>query len=125
MTTSTTTSAPELVLHLTALDRAIEDAAATAARSASVGRAALAVLCQLEVHGPARPGQLHDVTGFTSGGVSRCLDGLVAQGLIKRSYGAMAADRRGVQVAITAKGRDLIRRFSTALDDRLDAAGLR
>ncbi len=113
------------MLHLAAIDRVIDDALTQATRSGSIGRAALAVLCELEINGPSRPGRLHEITGFTSGGVSRCLDGLVEQGLIKRTYGTMAADRRGVQVAITAKGRELVRRFSAAFDAKVDAAGLR
>jgi len=122
---ATTTSAPEFVLRLAALDRVIEDATTAASRSANVGRAGLAVLCELEVNGPSRPGRLHEITGFTSGGVGGCLDGLVAQGLIKRSYGSLAADRRGVQVAITPKGRELVRRFSNTLESKLDETGLR
>src|SRR6478752_7218793 len=122
---ATTVSAAQFVLRLAALDRIIDDALSAAARSATVGRAALAVLCELEVNGPSRPGRLHEITGFTSGGVSRCLDGLVAQGLIKRSYGSLASDRRGVQVAITPKGRELVRRFSTTLETKLDETGLR
>ena len=125
MPAAITPSAPEFVLRLAALDRVIEDATSAASRSATVGRAGLAVLCELEVHGPSRPGRLHEVTGFTSGGVSRCLDGLVAQGLIKRTYGSLASDRRGVQVAITPKGRELVRRFSTTLETKLDETGLR
>src|SRR6478609_1888009 len=121
---ATTVSAAQFVLRLAALDRIIDDALSAAARSATVGRAALAVLCELEVNGPSRPGRLHEITGFTSGGVSRCLDGLVEQGLIKRTYGTMAEDRRGVQVAITPKGRELIRRFSSLVEPQLESSDL-
>jgi len=117
-------TASKLVLRIATLDRLIDDATSVAAKSRNIGRPALAVLCELDVNGASRPGQLHAVTGFTSGGVSRCLDGLAEQGLVRRTYGSLSDDRRGVQVVITPKGRELVRRFASELDARLVEEGI-
>ena len=67
------------------------------------------ILATLRRHGPAgglTPGQLLGSVMLSSGGMTARLDKLETAGLIERSQDP--TDRRGVVVALTAKGRKLI-----------------
>lgn len=75
----------------------------------------LLVLCLLDLEGPERPGAIGELVGLTSGGTTKLLDRMENAGLIKRSYGAIDTDHRGVQVALTAKGRRVLRAATGAL----------
>lgn len=90
-----------------------------------VANAPLLVLCLLDLEGPERPGEIGEVVGLTSGGTTKLLDRMETAGLIKRSYGAIAADHRGVKVALTAKGRRLLRTATGSLVEHLpDTTGM-
>ncbi len=82
--------------------------------------AVVATIIQLDLEGPQRPNVLMEVTGLSSGGVTRLLDRLERSGMVTRSYGTLADDRRGTQVKLTAKGRRTSRRMAVALLDRMD-----
>ena len=43
------------------------------------------VLCSLDVDGPRRPGELQELTGLSSGGVSKLLDRMEHAGVVKRT----------------------------------------
>lgn len=77
------------------------------------------VLCSLDLDGPRRPGPLQDVTGLSSGGVSKLLDRMEQAGVIKRTYGGIPGDNRGVLVSITRRGKSLTARFATAVAKNL------
>jgi DNA-binding MarR family transcriptional regulator len=79
----------------------------------------LLVLCVLDLEGPKRPGALQDLVGLTSGGTSKLLDRMEHAGLIRRTYGTIDRDNRGVEVTLTARGRRLIRRATSSFADFL------
>jgi DNA-binding MarR family transcriptional regulator len=66
-------------------------------------------LCTLLADGPTRPGQLADVLGLTSGGLTYLVDQLEADGLVERSYGLLAEDRRAVVIRLTEQGEEMAR----------------
>jgi DNA-binding MarR family transcriptional regulator len=76
-------------------------------------------LFALEEQGPLRPGQLQDITGLSSGGVSKLLDRLEEGGLVTREYGVLADDKRGSVVRLTTKGRRTSRRMAGAIVGRV------
>ena len=69
-----------------------------------VTNASLVVLCSLDLDGPRRPGVLQELTGLSSGGVSKLLDRMEGAGVVKRAYGGVPGDNRGVLVSITRRG---------------------
>ena len=77
-----------------------------------VTNASLVVLCSLDLDGPRRPGVLQELTGLSSGGVSKLLDRMEGAGVVKRAYGGVPGDNRGVLVSITRRGRALTARCS-------------
>ena len=87
-----------------------------------VSNVSLVVLCTLDLDGPRRPGILQDVTGLSSGGVSKLLDRMEQAGVVKRTYGAVPGDNRGVLVSITRRGRTLTGRLSSAVAAQLPEA---
>lgn len=72
-------------------------------------------LFALEEQGSLRPGQLQELTGLSSGGVSKLLDRLQESGLVTREYGVLEDDRRGSVVKLTAKGRRTSRKMAGAI----------
>ncbi len=63
------------------------------------------VLCELSLRGPLRPQDLMDVTHLTSGGMTKHLDHLEAEGLIERQFGTLRDDRRASVVSLTSDGQ--------------------
>jgi len=84
-----------------------------------VTNVSIVALCALDLDGPRRPGGLQEVTGLSSGGVSKLLDRMEQAGVVKRTYGGVPGDNRGVTVSITRRGRTLIGRISSAVSARL------
>ncbi len=112
-----TTAAVERLLLLMAnygqvASRAV---AAVAPDPELVTNVSLIVLCTLDLDGPRRPGVLQDVTGLSSGGVSKLLDRMEQAGVVKRTYGGVPGDNRGVLVSITRRGKALAARFCGAV----------
>ena len=87
-----------------------------------VTNVSIVALCALDVDGPRRPGVLQEVTGLSSGGVSKLLDRMEQAGVVKRTYGGVAGDNRGVLVSITRRGRALMGKFSNAVSAQLPEA---
>ena len=81
--------------------------------------ASVVTLFWLDLEGPQRPGAIQELTGLSSGGVSKLLDRLEAAGLVSRTPGAADGDRRGVQVRLTRKGRQTSRRIAVIVNGRL------
>jgi DNA-binding MarR family transcriptional regulator len=119
----TNAAVERLLLMLSGYGRVVSTALAEAAPDPElVGDASLVVLCTLDLDGPRRPGVLQDLTGLSSGGVSKLLDRMEAAGVVKRSYGAVPGDNRGVLVTITRRGRAVVGRLCGAIAARLPEA---
>lgn len=88
-----------------------------------IGLAPARILCELERAGTARPSHLQEITGLTSGGVTKTLDRLEARGFIRRSARAFPDDRRGVSVELTREGTAVVTALGAAVLARLE--GLR
>jgi len=80
------------------------------------------VLCHLELDGPARPAELAELTGLSSGGISKLIDRLELAELISRRRHGVDSDHRAVIVSLTARGRRTIRQFIEIFDRHLDDA---
>ena len=85
-----------------------------------VGNLPLLVLCDLDLAGDRRPTDIQALTGLSSGGVTKLLDRLEKRGLVTRSFGTLAEDRRAVVVTITSDGRRIAGLVAAALADRID-----
>ena len=108
-----------LLLQLAQFGKHVSDALVDAAGKDWTSNDSIVVLCALDLEGAKRPGAIQDLTGLTSGGVSKMLDRMESGGLVKRSYGTVHGDNRGVHVRITPKGRRLIGKISGELATRL------
>ena len=95
----------EALLQFARMGELLHAAAAAHLGEELTGNAPVGTLLQLELDGPLRPGQIQDLTGLSSGGVTKMLDRLEAAGLVARAYGVIPEDRRGSVVRITRKGR--------------------
>lgn len=84
-----------------------------------VGNAPIRVMATLDLSGPQRPADLADLTGMTSGGLSKLLDRMEEAGAIEREEGVVPGDRRGILVSLTERGRDLLRTLTQELAERL------
>ena len=84
-----------------------------------VGNAPIRVLATLELSGPQRPADLAELTGMSSGGLSKLLDRMEEAGAIERVQGAVPGDRRGVLLSLTERGQALLRRLTKELAERL------
>ena len=84
-----------------------------------VGNAPIRVLATLDLSGPQRPADLAELSGMSSGGLSKLLDRMEEAGAIERVRGAVPGDRRGVLVSLTERGQVLLRTFTEELALRL------
>jgi len=84
------------------------------------GNAEIITLFYLDLEGPARPGTLQELTGYTSGGTSRLLERLEDAGLVQRQFGVVKDDRRAVIVRLTRRGRDVSRRMAAEVARLID-----
>jgi DNA-binding MarR family transcriptional regulator len=79
------------------------------------GNVPVLVVCDLALRGPLRPRDLQDVTGLTSGGMTKVLDRLEELGLTERSFGRVPGDRRAIVVSLTPKGLEAARSIGDAI----------
>jgi DNA-binding MarR family transcriptional regulator len=95
-----------VMVCLTRVGEAIIDAVARTAPSDGMSSyLAVVLLSYIDLEGGGRPSAIMDLLGLSSGGVTKMVDRLVAEGLVTRHYGSLASDRRAVTVRITRKGR--------------------
>jgi DNA-binding MarR family transcriptional regulator len=69
-----------------------------------------------------RPTAIQEMTGLSSGGVTKLVERLEQKGLVTRKTGAIDGDRRGVLVELTRRGRNTVRSVSDAMADALKAS---
>jgi DNA-binding MarR family transcriptional regulator len=101
------------LLAALALNLGEETSVALEEASGLTGSAAIALLALEEFLGDAHVGRLADVLGLTHSGAVRLVTQLEALGLAERRPGA---DRRRVEVRLTAQGRRRARRARRARD---------
>jgi DNA-binding MarR family transcriptional regulator len=73
-------------------------------------------LTALLADGPLRPGELADVLELTSGGLTYLVNQLEADGLVERSYGLLAEDRRAVVISLTERGAETAGTIASIFD---------
>jgi DNA-binding MarR family transcriptional regulator len=98
-----------------AAEAAVRDADVTTDLSATL-------LLALDNDGPLRPTAVQELTGLSSGGVTKLVERLEAKGLVARKTGAIDGDRRGVLVELTRRGRNTVRSMSDAMASALKDA---
>jgi len=76
--------------------------------------AAVTTVLAIDEAQECRPGYLADRMRISSGGMTRLLDRLERAGLVHRSYGTPATDRRGSFVHLTESGTEVARRAADA-----------
>jgi DNA-binding MarR family transcriptional regulator len=113
--------AERIIVLITRYGQVVGTAMSGAAGDAGlIGNLPLLVLCDLDLAGDRRPTHIQALTGLSSGGVTKLLDRLEARGLVKRSFGTLASDRRAVIVSITPDGRTVAGVVAAALAERID-----
>ena len=75
----------------------------------------IVLLCYLGAHGPRRPIELGRQTGLSSSRVTRAIDKLEANGLVRREFGTVAGDRRGTVITLTPEGESDVAAITTAI----------
>lgn len=113
--------AQELLLIVARLGAALTEALRSRVDAAFSSNVEVLVITSLDVLGPQRPSDIIELTGMTSGGVTKVLDRLEVMGLIAREYGRVAGDRRGTRLLLTDEGRRIASELAAGLDDRMDA----
>ena len=103
-----------LVAALAKVGTTIGGAMAGVADEEMTGNAPVLVLFSLDLDGPQRPTALQEITGLSSGGLTRLVERLETAGLVTRRSGALAEDRRAVLVALTPRGRRTARAMAAA-----------
>jgi DNA-binding MarR family transcriptional regulator len=113
-------SAEHLLLLMARFDREVTAAMLEVAKDPElVANAPLIVLCAVDLYGPTRPGALQEITGLSSGGMSKLLDRMEEARVVKRTYGKVPGDNRGVLVTVTARGKRLVEDVTSVLAARL------
>lgn len=78
------------------------------------------VLSSLDLLGPQRPSDVIELTGMTSGGVTKVLDRLETQGLIRREHGRVEGDRRAILLSLTPSGEKAAAAIAAGLAAQMD-----
>lgn len=95
----------EAMLSTRALSRPASVAVTERLGEAYAHNGTIAVLACLAVEGPQRPQRLLEIVGGTSGGLSKLIDRLEADGVVARADATDDPDGRAVLVELTPRGR--------------------
>ena len=114
-TTSRSTTEPAIVV-LGRIGVILTDIMTSALDDIEVN-AALALCLLHQSDGPVRPVTVSAALGLATGATSKLLDRMETAGFVRRSYGGIAEDRRGVEVSATAIGEDRLALVSTNVVD--------
>lgn len=98
----------------------VESAVGEPGSTTSIEYPSLLVLCHAELERGCRPGGLMELLDLSSGGVTKLLDRVEAEGLVRRDYGAVDTDRRAVVVTVTPHGRRLMGHALSRVAEHLD-----
>jgi hypothetical protein len=106
----------QLMLQMARLTQTLTVAANDVARDPDVvATMPVTLLFALDMDGPMRPTAVQELTGLSSGGVTKLVERLEHKGLVARKTGAIDGDRRGVLVELTRRGRNTVRSVSDAM----------
>lgn len=89
-----------------------------------VGNLTVILVAQLYLHGQLRPVEVQEITGLSSGGVTKLLDRVEDLRLISRAHGQVSADRRAITITLTDDGRRIARLLAAGLMDRISEVRL-
>lgn len=110
----------ELLLKLAEFGQVVTAALSEVAQEEGlVSNTHLVVLCRLDLYGHQRPSDIMEVTGLTSGGVTKLIDRLEKAAWVERLDDAVPGDGRGVMVGLTDTGRESLRSMVNVLAERL------
>lgn len=114
-------AAQRVVLLMTRLGQAYAESVGQAVRDPDlVGPLPMTLIFALDSDGPMRPTAIGELTGLSSGGVTKLVERLEDKGLVSRKTGAVADDRRGVLVELTRRGRNVARTMADAVAGTTD-----
>lgn len=109
-------AAQRVVLVAAQLGLAVTESAGRAVRDPDlVAPQSMTLLFSLDTDGPMRPTAIQELTGLSSGGVTKLVERLESKGLVARKTGVIADDRRGVLVELTRRGRSAVRSMADAI----------
>lgn len=112
--------AQSVLLQMAQLRLALTSAATEAVRDADfTSDLSATLLFALDDGGALRPTVIQELTGLSSGGVTKLVERLEQKGLLARKTGAIEGDRRGVLVELTRRGRNTVRSMSDAMANAL------
>ncbi len=110
-----------ILLAMTSIGREITEAIAEELGGDDLAtNSPILVLTELWRNGPQRPRRLQELARLTSGGMTKQLDHLERLGMIERSFGRVARDRRAIVVSLTPAGRRTATQIADALEAHMD-----
>ena len=108
------------MLRLTDFGRVVSEALRQVEGGAgATDNISIVLMCNLELDGPMRPNRIMEITGLSSGGVTKVVTRLETAGLVARENQALTDDRRAVSVSLTNEGHTVLRDFAHVLDARI------
>ncbi|MEX1295027.1 MAG: hypothetical protein AB1Z67_02540 [Candidatus Limnocylindrales bacterium] len=110
-----------VLIVLGRVGKTLHEALVERGETALVGNTEVLVVSSLLLRGSLRPADVMDLTGLSSGGVTKLLDRLEADDIIARELGAVRSDRRATRLVLTPRGERVARGFSDAVRDEIGA----
>ena len=111
----------DVLMIMGRLGQRFHDALVTGASTDLVGNSEVIVVCSLSLRGSLRPSDIVKLTGLSSGGVTKLIDRLEADGLIVRALGTYPDDRRATRLALSPRGSKVAHDFARAVLSEMDA----
>lgn len=109
-------AAEQAVLLVSRLNLRLSESARSGVKDPDlVATLPMAVLFSIDTDGPMRPTSIQELTGLSSGGVTKLVERLEAKGMVTRKTGVIAEDRRGVLVELTRRGRTTVRSLADGI----------
>ena len=114
-------TALEVLMIMGRLGKRFHDALVAGADTDLVGNTEVIVVCSLSLHGSLRPSDILTLTGLSSGGVTKLIDRLEADGLVVRALGTYPDDRRATRLVLSPRGSQVARDFARAVLSEMEA----
>ena len=114
-------AALEILMIIGRLGKRLHEALVAGADTDLVGNTEVVVVCSLSLRGSLRPTDIQTLTGLSSGGVTKLIDRLEADGLVVRALGTYPDDRRATRLELSPRGSQVARDFARAVLTEIDA----